>query len=224
MLYLISWHTAHNQTISFKAEAEHLLSFPCSLHFIHPGVCSMKINFALLLPLAVLSIGALVSPARANPVGDRATVAPTIVSQRSERTVQNTPARRVVGQPMKDGNYIGLGGSNNGAVVNGKYALSNNFSVRPGVTTSLTNDDGDRGVAVLAPVTYDFNGNGNRRVQPFVGAGAGVTTGDGTNLEVVATAGTDVRLGNRYVLNGSVNYLPLDGQRVDVAAGLGYRF
>ena len=98
-------------------------------------------------------------------------------------------------------------------------------SVRPGVTTSLTNDDGgERGVAVLAPVTYDFNGNGNRRVQPFIGAGAGVTTGDGTNLEVVATAGTDVRLGNRYVLNGSVNYLPLDGQRVDVAAGLGYRF
>ena len=185
----------------------------------------MKINFALLLPLAVLSIGALVSPAQANPMGDRATVGPTIVSQRSERTAQNTPARRVVGQPMKDGNYISLGGSNNGAVVNGKYALSNNFSVRPGVTTSITNDDGgERGVAVLAPVTYDFNGNGNRRVQPFIGAGAGVTTGDGTNLEVVATAGTDVRLGNRYVLNGSVNYLPLDGQRVDVAAGLGYRF
>jgi len=185
----------------------------------------MKINFALLLPLAVLSVGALVSPAKANPMSDRASVAPTIVSQRSERTAQNTPARRVVGQPMKDGNYVGLGGSNNGAVVNGKYALSNNFSVRPGVTTSLTNDDGgDRGVAVLAPVTYDFNGNGDRRIQPFVGAGAGVTTGDGTNLEVVATAGADVRLGNRYVLNGAVNYLPLDGQRVDVAAGLGYRF
>ena len=184
----------------------------------------MKINFALLLPLAVLSIGALVSPANANPMGDRATVGPTIVSQRSERPVRTSQARRI-GQPMKDGNYVSLGGSNNGAVVNGKYALSNNFSVRPGVTTSLTNDNGsDRGVAVLAPVTYDFNGNGDRRVQPFIGAGAGVTTGDGTNLEVVATAGTDVRLGNRYVLNGSVNYLPLDGQRVDVAAGLGYRF
>ena len=186
----------------------------------------MKINFALLLPLAVLSIGALVSPARANPMGDRATVGPSIVSQRSERTVPTTtaPARRI-GQPIKGGNYIGFGGSNDGAVVNGKYALSNNFSLRPEVITSVReNDEGDRGVAVLAPVTYDFNGDGSRRLQPFVGVGAGVTTGDSTELQVVTTAGADLQLGNRYALNGSVNYLPLDDQRVDFVAGLGYRF
>ena len=125
---------------------------------------------------------------------------------------------------MKGGNYIGFAGSNDGAVVNGKYSLSNNFSVRPEVFTSTLDGDDERGVAVLAPVTYDFNGNGDRRLQPFVGAGAGVFTGDETELELVATAGTDLRLGNRYVLNGSVNYLPLDEQRVDFVAGLGYRF
>ena len=183
----------------------------------------MKINFALLLPLAVLSIGALVSPANANPTGDRATVGPSIVSQRSERTVQNTQVRRI-GQPIKGGNYIGFAASNDGAVVNGKYALSNNFSVRPGVITSLTNDDGDRNVSVLAPVTYDFNGNGSRRLQPFVGAGAGLTTGDSTELQLVTTAGADLKLGRRYTLNGSVNYLPLDGQSVDAVVGLGYGF
>ena len=64
---------------------------------------------------------------------------------------------------------------NEGAVVNGKYALSNRFSVRPGVITELNNDDGNRRVTVLAPVTYDFNGFGG--LKPFVGAGAGVSTG-----------------------------------------------
>ncbi|MGB3768249.1 MAG: hypothetical protein WA947_18845, partial [Phormidesmis sp.] len=66
--------------------------------------------------------------------------------------------------------------------------------------------------------------DGSRRLQPFVGAGAGVTTGDSTELQVVTTAGADLQLGNRYALNGSVNYLPLDDQRVDFVAGLGYRF
>ncbi len=183
----------------------------------------MKFNFALLLPLAVLAAGAFVSPANANPTGDRATVGPAILAQRGERTAQSPQARRI-GQPMKGGNYIGFAGSNDGAVVNGKYSLSNNFSVRPEVFTGTLDGDDERGVAVLAPVTYDFNGNGNRRLQPFVGAGAGVSTGDETELELVATAGTDLRLGNRYVLNGSVNYLPLDEQRVDFVAGLGYRF
>ena len=182
----------------------------------------MKIRFGLLFPLAVLSFGALVSPARANPSGDRPTNGPAIVSQRSERSVARTQARHST--PANNGNYIGFAGSNDGAVVNGKYRVFNNFSIRPEVFTNARTDDGDRGVAVLAPVTYDFDGNGDRMFQPFIGAGAGVTTGDETNFEVVATAGTDVQLGRRYTLNGSVNYLPLDEQRVDFVAGLGYRF
>ena len=183
----------------------------------------MKIKFGLLFPLAVLAVGALVSPARANPAGDRPTNGPAILSQRSERIAQSTQARRF-GQPMKGGNYVGFAGSNEGAVVNGKYALSGNFSVRPEVFSNARTDEGDRGVAVFAPVTYDFNGNGDRMFQPFIGAGAGVTTGDETNFELVTTAGTDVQLGRRYTLNGSINYLPLDEQRVDFVAGLGYRF
>ena len=182
----------------------------------------MKVNFGLLLPLAVLA-ASVVAPANANPTGDRATVGPAILAQRSERIAQTTPVRRF-GQPIPGSNYIGVGGSNDGAVVNGKYSLSNNFSVRPEVFTNARGDNGDRGVAVLAPITYDFNGDGSRRLQPFVGAGAGVTTGDQTELQVVGTAGADLRLGRRYALNGSVNYLPLDEQRVDFVAGLGYRF
>lgn len=183
----------------------------------------MKVKVACLVALSVLSTGALVSPAHANPVGDRPTVGPAILSQRSERNVQTAQARSF-GAPIQGRNYIGAGASNEGAVINGKYALSNRFSVRPGVITEISNDDGDRNVTVLAPVTYDFNGIGGERLKPFVGAGAGVTTGDETDFQVVATAGADYQLGNRYALNGSVNYLPLDDQRVDFVAGLGYRF
>lgn len=183
----------------------------------------MKGKVACLLSLSVLSLAALVSPAHANPAGDRPTSGPAILAQRSERAVQN-PDARYFGQRIAGRNYIGFAGSNQGAGVNGKYALSNRFSVRPGVVAAVSEDDnGDRDIALLAPVTYDFNANGGR-FQPFVGAGAGVTTGDETNFEVVATAGTDVQLGRRYTLNGSVNYLPLDEQRVDFLAGLGYRF
>ncbi|MGD1898027.1 MAG: hypothetical protein ACFB16_13860 [Phormidesmis sp.] len=183
----------------------------------------MKIKFGLLLPLAVLAAGAFVTPAKANPSGDRPTVGPAILAQRGE-TTQTSQARRD-SEPIKGNNYVGVGGSNDGAVVNGKYALSNRFSIRPEVFTNAQLDDDERGVAVFAPVTYDFTGNNtNSRFQPFVGAGAGVTTGNETELQLVTTAGADIRLGNRYAINGSVNYLPLDDQQVDFVAGLGYRF
>ena len=184
----------------------------------------MKGKVACLLSLSVLSLAALVSPAHANPAGERPTDGPAILAQRSERVSEN-PDARYFGQRIAGGNYIGFAGSNDGAVVNAKYALSNRISVRPEVITSVTNDDDSaRDIAVLAPVTYDFNSANGGRFQPFVGAGAGVTTGEETELQFVATAGADYQLGRRYAINGSVNYLPFDNQSVDFVAGLGYRF
>ena len=184
----------------------------------------MNVKAALLATLSVLSIGSFVSPARAESMSDRPTNGPAILAQRSERRAQSPDARRF-GAPIAGRNYIGAGGSSSGAVINGKYALSNRFSVRPEVITELNNDGGDREVAVLAPVTYDFARLGSDRLQPFVGAGVGVTTGDETDFELVATAGVDYQLGERYTVNGSVNYLPLgDEQEVDFVAGVGYRF
>ena len=184
----------------------------------------MKANVACLLSLSVLSAAIFVSPARANPTGERPTSGPALLAQRSDRHVQN-PDARYFGQRIAGRNYIGLGASNDGAVVNGKYALSNRLSVRPEVITNVTGDnDGKQDLAILAPVTYDFNSASGGKLQPFIGAGAGVTTGDETELQLVATAGADYQLGRRYTINGSVNYLPFDDQSVDVVAGVGYRF
>lgn len=184
----------------------------------------MKAKVACLFSASVLALVALVSPAQANPVGDRPTDGPTILSQRTERSTQS-PDARYFGQRLAGRNYIGFAGSNEGAALNGKYALSERFSVRPGVIAAVNEDDnGERDIAVLAPVTYDFNSANGGKLQPFVGAGAGVTTGDETELQFVATAGADYQLGRRYAINGSVNYLPFDDQSVDFVAGLGYRF
>lgn len=183
----------------------------------------MKAKVACLFSLTVLSLASLVSPAQANPAGDRPTNGPAIVAQRSERA--QDPDARYFGQRIAGGNYIGFAGSNEGAALNGKYALSNRFSVRPGVIAAVNEDDnGERDIAVLAPITYDFNSANGGKFQPFVGAGAGVTTGDETELQFIATAGADYQLGRRYAINGSVNYLPFDDQSVDFVAGLGYRF
>jgi len=180
----------------------------------------MKIKFAFLLPLAVLAAGAFSSPAKANPEGDRPTLTPAIVAQRSERSAPSLQA--LASESIQKDNYVGVGGSSDGAVVNGKYELFNNFSLRPEVFTNTELENGDRGVSFFAPVTYDFSIG--QRFQPFIGAGAGVSTGDETELEFVTTAGADLQLGNRYAINASVNYLPLNEQRVDFVAGLGYRF
>lgn len=184
----------------------------------------MKSKVACLFSVSVLSLVALVAPAHANPAGERPTNGPAILAQRSERSAQNSESR-YFGQRLAGRNYIGFAGSNEGAALNGKYALSNRFSVRPGVIAAVNeNDNGERDIAVLAPVTYDFNSASGGKLQPFVGAGAGLTTGDETELQFVATAGADYQLGRRYAINGSVNYLPLDDQSVDFVAGLGYRF
>lgn len=76
--------------------------------------------------------------------------------------------------------------------------------------TEIGDTEGDRNVTVLAPITYDFGCVVSDRFLPFIVAGAGVTTGDETDFQIVATAGAYYQVGNRYAINGSVNYLPLD--------------
>lgn len=52
-----------------------------------------------------------------------------------------------------------------------------------------------------------------------------MTTGDHTtNIQLVATAGADYKLSNRYSADASVNYLPFDNQQTDFVAGVGYNF
>jgi|GEM_PF-6205991 len=66
-------------------------------------------------------------------------------------------------------NYLGVGATTSGLAVYSKFALSDQFSVRP----MLLFDDFDEdfnGIAIL-PVTFDFNFL-RSKATPFVGIGA----------------------------------------------------
>ncbi|MEO0351346.1 MAG: hypothetical protein AAF282_14995 [Cyanobacteria bacterium P01_A01_bin.15] len=129
-------------------------------------------------------------------------------------------------QNASDYNYVGIGGSDEGFVVNGKLSLSENLSVRPAVATDFDFDDGEDVVYVL-PITYDFDAVGpDGRLNPFIGAGINGELGDDSSIEMAVTGGTDYRVNDQWLVNGSVVWSPFaDGNDdVDFIAGVGYSF
>lgn len=129
-------------------------------------------------------------------------------------------------QEAPDYNYVGIGGGDEGFVVNGKISLSEHLSVRPAVSTDFDFDDGDD-VAYVLPITYDFSSlDAAGRVNPFLGAGINGELGDDSDIEFAVTGGTDYRFNERWLANGSVVWSPFqDGSDdVDFIAGIGYSF
>ncbi|NJM96981.1 MAG: hypothetical protein HC800_07180 [Phormidesmis sp. RL_2_1] len=128
-------------------------------------------------------------------------------------------------QQRPDYSYIGIGGGDDGFVVNSKLTLGDNISIRPSVATDFDFDDGED-VSYLLPITYDFNAvdpDGN--VYPFLGAGIGGELGDDDTVEFALTGGIDYRFADRWVANGSISYLPFaDGDEVGFIVGVGYTF
>ncbi len=128
-------------------------------------------------------------------------------------------------QQLPDYSYVGIGGSDDGFVINGKVTVYDNLSIRPSVATDFDFDDGED-VSYLLPLTYDFNAvdpDGN--LYPFVGTGIGGTLGSDSSVDFALTAGLDYRVGDRWVANGAVNYLPFaETDEVDFTLGVGYVF
>ncbi|EDX87273.1 hypothetical protein S7335_4981 [Synechococcus sp. PCC 7335] len=131
-------------------------------------------------------------------------------------------------QTFPNDSYIGIGGSEDGLVINGKLSIVDNLSVRPSIATDFNFDD-DEDVSYLVPITYDFSvGAGRATFEPFVGAGiGGELGGDGDDdaIDFALVAGTDYRFARNYVANGSINYKPFAGdEEVGFTAGIGYLF
>ena len=128
-------------------------------------------------------------------------------------------------QQLPDYNYVGLGGGDDGLIINSKLTLGDNFSIRPSVATDFDFDDSED-VSYLLPVTYDLNAvDGGGKVYPFVGAGIGGDLGDDSTVDFAITGGVDYRFADRWVANGAVNYLPFsDSDEVDFSLGVGYTF
>lgn len=128
-------------------------------------------------------------------------------------------------QQAPDYHYVGIGGGDDDFVINGKISVDDNVSIRPSVATDFDFDDNED-VAYLLPLTYDFNAvDADGNVYPFVGAGIGGDLGEDSTVEFALTGGLDYRMGDRWVANGAVNYLPFaDGDEVGFTVGVGYIF
>jgi hypothetical protein len=132
--------------------------------------------------------------------------------------------------------YLGIGGnigigdgdsglSNSGFAVISKIGLTRDFSVRPSV---LLNDGR---VTVLAPVTYEFGnvsdslgGAGGFNVNPYLGLGVGIGTGDDSNTGLLVTGGVDVPVGGNFTATGAVNAVVTGDTAVGILLGVGYNF
>jgi hypothetical protein len=130
-------------------------------------------------------------------------------------------------QTAPDYHYVGIGGSDEGFVINGKISVADHLSVRPAVATDFNFEDGDD-VNYVLPITYDFNAiDGQERLYPFLGAGINGQLGDNSDVELAVTGGADYRINERWLVNGSVVWSPFsDGPTddVDFMAGVGYSF
>lgn len=128
-------------------------------------------------------------------------------------------------QQLPDYNYVGIGGGDDGFVVNGKLTLNDNISVRPSVATDFNFNDSED-VSYLLLLTYDLNAvDANGSVYPFVGTGIGGGLGNNSTVEFALSGGVDYRISDRWVANGAVSYLPFaDGNEVGFTLGVGYTF
>jgi opacity protein-like surface antigen len=130
-------------------------------------------------------------------------------------------AGQAAAQSVNDYNYIGVGGSDEGFVVNGKVTLTKNLSLRPAAMTEF--DD----FTVLIPVTYDFSplsASAEDRLLPFAGAGVRIDTEGDNNFGLLVNGGADYRITDKWVANGSANVSFLGETEFDFILGVGYSF
>jgi hypothetical protein len=123
-------------------------------------------------------------------------------------------------------NYVGIGGGDDGLVLNGKLSVADNVSIRPEVATDFDFNDSED-VSYLVPITYDFNsvGTDNYQFNPYLGAGAAGAIGEDSTVEFAVVAGADYRFAQKYVANGSVNYSPFaDDDEIGFSVGVGRIF
>jgi hypothetical protein len=103
-----------------------------------------------------------------------------------------------------------------------RFPVTQNLSLRPSIRFP------SGGVVVGTSVTYDFDTYGDYRLEPYVGAGLNIYTGDnnnnGANVTGYAIGGADYVLSDRFALKGSLTIPFKSEYSTDITLGLGYKF
>ncbi|MBW4624043.1 MAG: hypothetical protein KME49_00640 [Brasilonema octagenarum HA4186-MV1] len=139
------------------------------------------------------------------------------------------------GRPTRGGSsYIGIGGNiglgGNSALGDGnfmvisKIGLTNAISVRPAAVI------GDN-TTILLPVTYDISFRqlsdpfaAPLPIAPYIGAGAAINTGDGSEVAFLVTGGVDVPITPRFTATAALNAAFFNETDIGLSIGVGYNF
>jgi opacity protein-like surface antigen len=119
-------------------------------------------------------------------------------------------------------NYVGpaifFGNGNSAFGVQGKFGLSNNFSVRPVIAFP---SGGNTIFGALATYDFDLPGQSSTKFEPF--AGVGFLTGSG-NTAVYAQVGTDIEVSENIVITGDLKFPLSNGNSTLFGIGAGFKF
>lgn len=139
------------------------------------------------------------------------------------------------GRPTRGGSsYIGIGANiglsgdsalgDSNFMVFSKIGLTNAISARPAAVI------GDNTV-ILLPVTYDFSFNQLSDpfaeplpIAPYIGGGAAINTGDGSEVAFLLTGGIDVPISPQFTATAAVNAAFFDETAIGLSIGVGYNF
>nr|WP_248277582.1 hypothetical protein [Brasilonema sp. UFV-L1] len=123
---------------------------------------------------------------------------------------------------------IGLGGDSalgdSNFMVISKIGLTNAISVRPAAVI------GDN-TTILIPVSYDLSFKQVSDpfaeplpIAPYIGAGAAINTGDGSEVAFLLTGGIDVPISSRFTATAAVNAAFFNDTDIGLSIGVGYNF
>ncbi len=129
--------------------------------------------------------------------------------------------------------YIGIAGNigldgdsalgDTSFMVISKVGLTTRIAVRPSV--AIENDP-----VILVPVTYDFRlrpvdaFTERLAIAPYVGGGIAISTGDGSEVGPLVTAGVDFPITSRFTATAAVNAAFFDETDIGLLLGVGYNF
>jgi hypothetical protein len=125
-------------------------------------------------------------------------------------------------RPRQIAPSVSVGGGRSVFGVDSRFPVTQNLSIRPNIRFP------SGGVVLGTSATYDFDAYGDSRLEPYVGAGFNLYTGDnsnnGANLSGYAIGGVDYSLNNQLTLKGSL-IIPFKSEySTDVILGVGYKF
>lgn len=137
-------------------------------------------------------------------------------------TLTIVPSAQAQTKPNQIAPSFSFGGGMSVFGVDSRFPITPNLSIRPSVRFP------SGGVVFGTSATYDFDINDPRQLEPYVGAGLNVYTGDnnnnGANVAGYAIGGADYSLNDQFLLKGSLTIPFKSEYSTDITLGVGYKF